>query len=89
MLFVSLHVVDNVILTLAHASIKNMPKIGTENLKEIYSTYVQKTSKIFLHDYPHQKKSFLNLIACHIHHPSEIWNEKSDNDKNLKFKFTR
>ena len=38
-------------------------KIGTKKLKEIYCTYVQKTSMIFNHDSFHQKQSFLNFIA--------------------------
>ena len=35
---------------------------------------------IFVHEGHHQKQNFLNLIAGHIHHPSQLWNEKIDND---------
>ena len=46
----------------------------------IFYTYVQKTSLNLVHDSPHQKQILLNLIACHIDHPSQLWNEKIDND---------
>ena len=35
---------------------------------------------IFVRDSPHQKQNLLNLIAFHIHHPSQLRNEKTDND---------
>ena len=35
---------------------------------------------IFAHDSLHQRENFLNLIASHIHHPSQFWNEKTDNE---------
>ena len=46
--------------------------------------YVQTISMIFVHDSRHQKQNFLNLIACHIHLPSQLWNEKINNDLNFK-----
>ena len=77
---VSSHVEANIIRTIAYASIKTMTKNWHIKLKEIYYTYVQKTSMIFVHDSPQQKQKFLNLIACHIHLPSQVWNNKIDND---------
>ena len=62
----------------------------TKNLhiktKEIYYTYVQKIPMTFVYDSLHQKQNFLNLIACHIHQPSQLWNEKIDNEYYLIFK---
>ena len=44
---------------------------------------------VFVHDSPHQKQNFLNLIVCHIHHPSQLWNKKIDHDyHHLNFKNT-
>ena len=42
---------------------------------------------IFVHDSPHQKQNFLNLIVCHIHHTSQLW-KKNYLDYHLNYKNT-
>ena len=73
---VSSHVVDNIFRTVAHASVKTRTKNWHLKFKDIYNTYVQKFSMIFVHDSPHQKQNFLNYFACHFHHPSQLWEKK-------------
>ena len=51
---------------------KHETKIGTEKRKEICYKYFQKTCKIFVHDSPDQKQSFLILVICYIHGPSQL-----------------
>ena len=41
---------------------------------------VRPKNLIFVHDSPLQKQNFLKLIAWHIHHPSQLENEKIDNE---------
>ena len=77
---------DNIVRTIANASIKTLTINWHIKLKEIYYIFVQTTSMIFVRDFLHQKQNFLiygpfTLINC-----LNSRNKKVDNEISLKFK---
>ena len=62
---------------------KKFGKILTKSFLEKFWRALSNCFLSLLYSYnmlPSHAETFLNLIACHIHHPSQLWNEKIDND---------